>query len=144
MSDPPAQSAALPAGQHAIRARAKHPSGAFVAFTKAETEQSIPARFVQMVARHGDREAVRTAGETLTYEALNRRANRIAHAMLRERSSIREPIALLLPTGAAMIAALLGILKAGKLGDPQPGRPASGRGERAREGHAREGRGHDA
>ncbi len=115
MSDPPAPSAALPAEQHAIRARARHPSGAFVAFSKADTEQSIPARFAQMVARHGDRVAVRTPGETLTYEALNRRANRIAHAVLRERGSIQEPIALLLPTGAAMIAALLGILKAGKL-----------------------------
>ena len=106
---------ALPAEQHAIRARARHPSGAFVAFGTADTEQSIPARFAQMVRRHGDRVAVRTPDETLTYEALNRRANRIAHAVLRERGSIQEPVALLLPTGVAMIAALLGILKAGKL-----------------------------
>jgi amino acid adenylation domain-containing protein len=115
MNIPPAAGAALPTEQLAIRARCAHPTAAFVPFEPADAERPLPARFAQMVARHGEGVAVLTDAGALTYDALNRLANRIAHAVLRERGPGPEPIAVLRATDAGMIAALLGIIKAGKL-----------------------------
>ena len=42
--------------------------------------QSIPARFEQEVARGAERLAVKTRHHTMSYGALNRAANRVAHA----------------------------------------------------------------
>ena len=69
--------------QQAIRAKCFHPSGAFVEIRKDEIEQSIPERFERIVARHADRTAVKTRSHTLTYDALNSMANRVARVLLR-------------------------------------------------------------
>ena len=91
------------------------PSGTFVPFGQDDIEQSIAARFEQQVRRHPDRLAVRTAQDTWTYDVLNRRANRIAHAILERDRNGRTPIALLLEQGAPLIAAILAVFKTGKI-----------------------------
>ena len=81
--------------QETIIAKCFHPTGKFVKFTKQEIEQSISDRFEQQVAKFPDRVAVNSRNFTLTYDALNRTANRIARAILTRRSSQEEPVALL-------------------------------------------------
>jgi len=101
--------------QEAIRAKCFHPSGTFVEFRKEEIEQSIPSRFEQQVGKYLDRIAVKTINHTLTYDALNKMANRVAQAMLRHQGKGNEPVAMLIESDAPMIAATIGVLKAGKI-----------------------------
>jgi amino acid adenylation domain-containing protein len=95
--------------------RRVHPTNAFIRFEKEETEQSIPRRFEQQVSRYPDRPAVMTRNNQLSYAALNKVANRVARALLAQRGEKAESIALLLEHDASMIAAILGVLKAGKV-----------------------------
>ena len=90
------------------------PVNPFVEFGKEEIEQSIPDRFEQQVRRYPGQIAVKTRRHELTYAALNQAANRVARAILAQRGSGQEPIALLLENGAPMIVAILGVLKVGK------------------------------
>ena len=98
----------------AARAGSVAPRNEFVVFRKEEIEQSVPARFEEQVRRYPGRLAVRTARHELTYDALNRAANRVARAILERRGQGAEPIALLLEHDAPLIAAILGVMKAGK------------------------------
>jgi amino acid adenylation domain-containing protein len=98
------------AGQPIIR-----PRGEFVEFAGDAIEQSIPDRFEQQVDRHAQRVAVNTQAERLTYAELDDWANRIASAVLSRRNVGQEPIGLLLEQGPSAIAAVLGVLKAGKI-----------------------------
>ena len=77
-------------------------------------EQSVPARFEQQARLCPERIAIEAAGTALTYGDLNRLANRIAHAVLAARGPASEPIALLVENGVPVVAAMLGVLKAGK------------------------------
>ncbi|MGE0439101.1 MAG: AMP-binding protein [Gemmatimonadales bacterium] len=86
-----------------------------VAFLRDWLEGSIPERFEAMVAIHPDRLAVRSGGDSLSYRELDELANRIAHGILARRGPASEPIGLLLPQGTTLVAAILGVLKAGKL-----------------------------
>ena len=92
-----------------------HPTNAFIRFEEEETEQSIPQRFEQQVSRYPDRLAVKTKNHQLTYAALNKFAKRVARTLLAQRGEGAESIALLLEHDASMIAAILGVLKAGKV-----------------------------
>src|SRR4028119_516762 len=113
MNDVPSQ---LPAGlRQPEQVRRVHLTNAFTRFEEKETEQSIPQRFEQQVSRYPDRLAVKTRNHQLTYAALNRVANRVARALLAQRGKGAESIALLLEHDAPMIAAILGVLKAGKV-----------------------------
>jgi non-ribosomal peptide synthetase component F len=105
----------LPVQQQALRLRCFHPSTVFTVFHKRDIEQSIPARFEQQVHKYPDRLAVKTRLHACAYMVLNRMANRLAHMLLRQRGPGPEPIALLLEQGVSLIAAILGILKAGKV-----------------------------
>ena len=87
----------------------------FVPFAKGEIEQSIPARFAQQVKAHSQRIAVKSERYAITYAALNQWANRVAHALIGASGTVSEPIALLLDRDAPHVAAILGILKAGKI-----------------------------
>lgn len=81
----------------------------------SEIEQSIAARFEAQVARHPTSIAIHDAHGALTYDELNRRANRLARALLAQRGhTAPEPIAIFLEHGAAIVIAILAILKAGK------------------------------
>src|SRR5229473_5595469 len=114
MSDRSKHILGLPPEQEAIRAKCFHATGTFVEFSKEEIEQSIPARFDKVVQTHPHRLAVKSKEHSLTYEALNRTANRIAHAILEKRGQGSDRVALMLERGIDVIAAILGVLKAGK------------------------------
>ncbi len=86
----------------------------FVDFPTEAVETSIPERFEQMARLYPDRIAIRTRDRVVTYEALNHSANRIGRAILEQIGPGSEPIALLFGNGIDLIAALLGVLKAGK------------------------------
>jgi amino acid adenylation domain-containing protein len=104
----------LPPEQEALRARCFHPTGTFTEFTKEEVEQSVSERFEKIVRLYPKRLAVKCGDRSLTYESLNRTANRIARTILALRGQGSEPIGLLFEHGIDIIAAILGVLKAGK------------------------------
>lgn len=83
-------------------------------FNKPEIEQSIATRFERMVHLYRQRIAVKCGVDALTYGELNRAANRVAQVLLDTRGEKNEPIALLLEHGILAVAAILGVLKAGK------------------------------
>ncbi len=86
----------------------------FIPFLKEETEQSIPRRFEDQVIRHPDRIAVKGQKLSLTYDALNRWANRVTRTILAERAEGEEKtVGLLLEKEGSAIAGLMGALKAG-------------------------------
>jgi len=102
------------------------PKGEFVSFERRAIEQSIVERFEQQAAARAGRLAVKTRNLELTFAELNECANRIAWAILEKRGEQPEPVALLMKQGARLIAAILGILKAGKFYvplDPDSPRP---------------------
>jgi amino acid adenylation domain-containing protein len=87
----------------------------FIPFPEDDTEQSIPVRFELQVLNYTDRTAISSRGTSLTYRAVNDNANRIARGILARTGSGQEPVAYLLTDDAKIIAAILGILKAGKI-----------------------------
>ena len=115
MSDLLKPTGSLPPEQERIRAKCFHPSGTFVAFTRDEVEQSIPSRFEKMARLYPRQIAVKSQAEILTYDALNATSNRIAHRLLRQCGDRPEPVALLAEHDALAVAAMMGILKAGKI-----------------------------
>ena len=90
------------------------PGTRFTRFSREEVEQSIPARFERQAHRYPDRIAVADAESVLTYRDLNALANRIASAVLAASAAGSEPVALLVRNGVPVVAAMLGVLKAGK------------------------------
>src|ERR1039457_2962798 len=86
----------------------------FAHFSHEDVEQSIPARFELQAHLHPDRIAIEDSDSVLTYRGLNRLANRIACAVLAVRGTGSEPVALLAGNGVPVVAAMLGVLKAGK------------------------------
>ena len=104
----------LPPEQEAIRAKCFHPSGTFVEFPIEDVETSIPTRFEKIVRQYPGRIAVKMADQSVTYDELNKAANRIAHALIAERGKQTEPVALLINTSISLVASMLGVLKSGK------------------------------
>lgn len=102
---------AYSAGTHS----AVMPSNPFIPFARSEIDQSIGARFQQVVEREASRIAIRIGERALTYEELNSEANRIAHALESAKSSANTPVAVFGGNDADTIAAILGIYKAGKI-----------------------------
>jgi amino acid adenylation domain-containing protein len=86
----------------------------FVRFPREDVERSVPERFERQVLLYPDKTAVADSESTLSYRELNRLANRIAYAVLALRGAGPEPVALLLGSGVPVVAAMLGVLKAGK------------------------------
>jgi amino acid adenylation domain-containing protein len=114
MNDTQRQRFQLPAEQQAIRDKCFHPSGTFVEFPIEDVETSIPARFEKIVGMCPDRLAIKMGNRALTYDELNKAANRIAWAILERCGERREPIALLFAHDIEVVCAILGVLKAGK------------------------------
>ncbi|WP_346838371.1 amino acid adenylation domain-containing protein [Microbulbifer sp. SAOS-129_SWC] len=83
-------------------------------FTLAETEQSVAARFEKQVQIHGERLAVTDANASLSYDALNQLANRMARQIL-ALVPASEParVAIYLEKGIQYVAAVLAVLKCG-------------------------------
>jgi len=117
------------AGSIARRAWSDHsglvrPRNPFVEVRPEEIEQSVPARFEQMVAQCPDRPAIVSKQGRVTYSEANVAANRLARAILAQRGEGNEPTAFLLGSRPLAMAAILGILKAGKaLVGLDPGSP---------------------
>src|SRR5713101_241815 len=76
---------------------------------------SLAALFEGHAARHPDRIAVVSDNSRLTYGELNQAANRIAHILLARLGSGETTVALLFQPGTAIVVAILGVLKAGKI-----------------------------
>lgn len=94
----------------------QHPARpAALPFTRADIEQSVPARFEQIVERFADCVAVVGNGERLTYRALNGRANAIAEAIAARTAPGPGCVAFLVDHSPEMVACVLGVLKAGKI-----------------------------
>ncbi|MDH3604742.1 MAG: non-ribosomal peptide synthetase, partial [Candidatus Tectomicrobia bacterium] len=95
-------------------------------FPKTAVEQSIVSRFEQQAAQYPHHVAVQAADATLTYDDLNRGANRLAHVILAAHGEAVGTIALLFDQGAEVITAFMGVLKADKIVVPlDPAYPPS-------------------
>ncbi len=84
-------------------------------FTQSEVASSIPEVFERRTQGFGQRIAIQTQERSYTYASLKTAANRIAHALLEQLGDGSEPIAILLNDTSEAVAAILGILKAGKI-----------------------------
>ncbi|MGI5347436.1 amino acid adenylation domain-containing protein [Streptomyces sp. CA-250714] len=73
----------------------------------------VPALFEEQVRSTPGAVAVRVADTTLTYGELNARANRFAHALIARGIGAEDVVALALPRSPELVAAILGVLKAG-------------------------------
>lgn len=69
--------------------------------------------FERRAALQPDAPALFASGEVLSYGALNARANQVAHALVALGVRPNDRVAICLQRSAAMVAALLGVLKAG-------------------------------
>ncbi|MEO5655363.1 MAG: amino acid adenylation domain-containing protein, partial [Nitrosospira sp.] len=99
----------IPSGKNIVT-----PKNSFTEFSGQAIEQSIGSRFREQATRYPDNTAVKTKNEQWTYTQLEALSNRIANALLALRGDGEERIALFFRHGASMIAAMLGVLKAGK------------------------------
>ncbi len=77
------------------------------------TGQTVHGAFEIQAERQPDAIAVQQAGESLTYQQLNQRANSLAHHLLELGVQPDERVALCCRRGPQMLVGLLGILKAG-------------------------------
>ena len=111
MTDSSMRSTGLPLQQQAIRDKCFHPTGTFIYFNIDEIEQSIPDRFEQQVRLYSDRLAVKTRDHQLTYNELNKAANRLARSIKGLIGAAQQSIALLLGNDPQIPAAVLGVLK---------------------------------
>ena len=86
----------------------------YAPFPDEDIEQSIPERFEKQVRECGDRLAIVTDSEALTYLDLNGLANRLARKVLELRGGRVEAVALMFEHRGGALAAMLGVLKTGK------------------------------
>ena len=99
LAHPPPEQAAVPdSGFHSMEI--------FAEFPKDQIDQSIHARFEKIVQMYPNRLALKVGDHALTYEELNRYANRISRAVPERRGPGSEPIALLFEHGIDAIAGI--------------------------------------
>jgi amino acid adenylation domain-containing protein len=99
----------IPLGRNTVAPRIP-----FNPFPEQAIEQSIGSRFREQARHYPDHVAIWMSDHHWTYGKLDELSNRIANAVLAMRGEGAERIALLFRDGAYMIAAMLGVLKAGK------------------------------
>jgi len=90
------------------------PGPYFESFSKEWIERSIQERFESIVERFGKKLAVRQRDRALTYDELNRAANRVAHAITARLNENQRFVSVLLQPGISPAITMLGILKSGK------------------------------
>ncbi len=100
---------------HLLPALPTPPDQDFVPFADDAIEQAIGRRFEQQVRAHGERTAIEWEGRRYTYVSLDAAANRLARTIITQRGPGSEPIALLFDHGGDALAAILAVLKAGKI-----------------------------
>lgn len=80
-----------------------------------KVEQSIPARFAELVTQQPDRLAIAAGGWQPTYAELEVATNRFANLLLSRGGKPGDRIAILMKHDAPLLAAVLSILKAGRV-----------------------------
>ena len=70
-------------------------------------------RFEKQVEEKGDEIALVATDETLTYDELNQKANRIAHELIKKGVKPKSNVLVMLPRNSDLIATIIGIFKAG-------------------------------
>src|SRR5262245_14262424 len=108
----PAPETRLPAGP--VPYLRTTPAPDFLPFPDSDLQRSIPERFEQQVRAHPDRLGIRSDSVSLTFDELNRSANRTARRVLSALGSRAEPVALLFDHGASVLVAIMAVLKTGK------------------------------
>lgn len=99
---------------------------AYSPFTKDTIKLTVSKRFEHVAAHFANQTALTGCGQSWTYASLNRRANRIAHAILDKAKTGIGCVALLVEQSPDMVIAILAILKAGKIYlGVHPGLPAA-------------------
>jgi amino acid adenylation domain-containing protein len=101
-----------------VRSNPITPGPLFREFRYDEVEQSLSGRFQTQVDRCPDRIAVKTDGHSLTYRQLAESADRVAGVVARHLDAGNAPVVLLMSHDAPLIAAILGVLKAGQIYTP--------------------------
>lgn len=81
---------------------------------EVEINDSVSARFEGIAGSWPTNAAIHSRGRAWSYSELNRQANRIAHALLSSSNDDHMPVVLLFEHHAPAVAAILGVLKAGK------------------------------
>ncbi len=95
------------------------------ATARAVPPETLPALVAAQAARTPEAVALVAGSEVLRYAELEARANRIAHALIARGIGPEDIVAVVLPRGPDLVAALLGVLKAGAAYLPlDPGYPA--------------------
>ncbi|ACU97091.1 non-ribosomal peptide synthetase [Saccharomonospora viridis] len=79
----------------------------------ARPRRGVLEEFAAWVNRQPEAEAVVCRDRSLTYHELDRRANRLAHALLASGVRPQDPVAVLLGRDVEMVVALFAVLKAG-------------------------------
>jgi amino acid adenylation domain-containing protein len=100
--------------QEAISMDSINPANSFIEFKKEDTEQSIAERFEQQVSKYPNTIAIKTKIKTLTYDQLNKAANRLARTIISKRGEAQELVGLLLEQGTDFVTAVIGVLKTRK------------------------------
>ncbi|MDQ0039107.1 amino acid adenylation domain-containing protein, partial [Variovorax boronicumulans] len=90
------------------------PTQPYTEFTRDDIEQSLTARFEAQVRRDPTAVAITHQDTSWSYADLDRKANGIANALCQRLGAGAGRVMLLFGHGAEMIAAMLGVLKAGK------------------------------
>ncbi len=103
-----------PAWQQAIIDKCFHPTGVWEEFSESDFCGSIPKRFEQIANIHPLRVAVKCSERSLSYEALNRYANRLSHLLLANYSDVAGPVLLYFQHDVWVAVAILAVLKSGK------------------------------
>ena len=91
-----------------------------------DCDESLVVAFERVAGTFPSRIAVNSDGLEATYRELNETANRLAHHLADDGSEFERRAAILMSSGAPMVAAALGVLKAGQTvvpldpGDPLP------------------------
>lgn len=88
----------------------------FVEFPREAVDGSVVQRFEHIARLYAERVAVKSDRQTLTYTGLNEIANRLARTLVAKIGTQNEPVAFLLEQSAAPLIAMIGALKAGKIG----------------------------
>jgi amino acid adenylation domain-containing protein len=80
-----------------------------------DVEQSIPARFARIAAVHESRTVFYSGSWQATYGELNAAANRLSHVLLSRGGAPGDRVAVLMRHDTPQIAAVLAVLKAGRV-----------------------------
>jgi amino acid adenylation domain-containing protein len=89
-------------------------------------DDSLPGGFERAAKAHRTRPAIGSGGWRPSYQELDETANRLAHALIQRGGQVGDRVAVLMQHDAPIIAAMLGVLKAGRIAVVlNPNEPAS-------------------